>query len=250
MPFAFKTDLAETSEEEIRYGSAVVRFMVVRGLRRTLSITVDTMGNVLAKVPADATTDQIKAKVKNRAGWIIRQQERFRQLNAHATPPRRYVSGETHYYLGRQYRLKVDEQPVKSVVFRAGRIVITTPDKANKKLISIQLSEWFRQRARLVIIPLFNRCLARLPIEEHQKERVQVKLVRMEKRWGSCSSQNIIRITPDLIRTPKGCIEYIIWHELAHVINPNHRKPFYELQDRLMPDWRVWEERLRQFRPD
>lgn len=250
MPFAFKTYLAETSEEEIRYGSAVVRFAVARGPRKTLSITVDTLGDVLVKVPLDASTEQIKAKVRSRAGWIIRQQERFRQLNAHAIPPRGYVSGETHYYLGRQYRLKVERQLVKSVLFRAGRIVITTPDKANKKLISVQLSEWYRQRARLVIIPLFNRCLAKLPIEKHQKERVQVKLVRMEKRWGSCSSQSIIRLNPDLIRTPKGCIEYIIWHELAHIINPNHRKPFYELQDRLMPDWRVWEERLRQFRPD
>lgn len=250
MSFAFKTDLVETSEEEIRYGSAVVRFAVVRGSRKTLSITVDTSGDVVVKAPLEASTEQIKIKVRSRAGWIIRQQERFRQLNAHATPPRRYVSGETHYYLGRQYRLKVEEQTVKSVVFLSGRIVITTPDKADKKSISIQLDEWYRQRARLVIIPLFNRCLAKLPIEEYQKERVQVKLVRMEKRWGSCSSQSIIRLNPDLIRTPKGCIEYIIWHELAHIINPNHRKPFYELQDRLMPDWRVWEDRLRQFRPD
>ncbi|GHB87779.1 M48 family metallopeptidase [Persicitalea jodogahamensis] len=250
MGFDARTDLAETSEEEMRYGSAVIRFTVLRGLRKTLSITVDTSGDVLVKVPEDATANQIKAKVKNRAGWIIRQQERFRQLNAHATPPRRYVSGETHYYLGRQYRLKVEEQPVKSVIFRAGRIVITTPDKADKKIISTQLNEWYRKRARLVILPLFNRCLAKLPIKANRKEQVQVKLVRMEKRWGSCSPQNIIRLNPDLIRTPKGCIEYIIWHELAHIINPNHRKPFYELQDRLMPDWRVWEERLRQFRPD
>lgn len=233
----------------INYGSVQIHYLVNRSSRKTLAVTVRPDGTVQINAPINSTANQIAERVKMRAGWIIRQQDRFQRLNIHTISTRRYVSGETHYYLGRQYRLRLEEVDHKLVVFKAGRIFISTPDKENKDLVSQQLKAWYRQRASYIILTLFKQCLFKLPIEEERKQEIQVRLVEMNRRWGSCSASGIVRLNPDLIRVPKACIEYIIWHELAHLLVPYHNKKFYEMQDRLMPDWRLWEERLRLFNP-
>lgn len=233
----------------INYGSAQINYVIYRSTRKTLAISVLPDGTVQIKAPINSTENQIAERVKTRAGWIVRQQDRFRRLNIHSISARRYVSGETHYYLGRQYRLRLEEVDYKLVLLKAGRILISTPYKENKDLVSQQLNAWYRQRANYVILTLFRQCLLKLPIQEERRHVIQVRLVQMNRRWGSCSATGIIRLNPDLIRVPKACIEYIIWHELAHLIVPYHNKQFYELQDRLMPDWQLWQERLQLFNP-
>lgn len=81
-------------------------------------------------------------------------------------------------------------------------------------------------------------------MEDTRRDHIVLKWVRMKNRWGSCSSSGIVRLNTDLIKTPRACIEYIIWHELAHLVILHHNRAFYALQSRLMPDWSRWQQRL------
>ncbi|MVM42112.1 DUF45 domain-containing protein [Spirosoma sp. HMF3257] len=237
--------------QEITYGSATILYSLSFRDRKTITISVKPTGDVVVVAPALATLSQIAERVRRRAAWIIRQRERFRQIGQHEIPVRQFISGETHYYLGRQYRLKVTNGEKERVSFQSGRLSITVLPDSTRDHIAALLTDWYRSRAERLIFPLFKKCLDKLPITNAiRKETITCRLTRMSRRWGSCSPSGIVRLHPDLIKAPKGCIEYIIWHELAHLIEPNHAKSFYALQERLMPDWRIWEERLRQFKPE
>lgn len=242
--------LNQPKPQTVTYGSATILYSLTFRNRKTISITVKPTGDVVVIAPATATLSQVAQRVRRRVPWIIRQRERFRQIGQHETPVRQFISGETHYYLGRQYRLRVTSGAPEQVTFQSGRLSITVLPDSPPDYIAALLTSWYRSRANLLIVPLFKKCLQKLPVDAERKETIVCRLTRMSRRWGSCSPSGIVRLHPDLIRTSRGCIEYIIWHELAHLIEPNHAKAFYTLQERLMPDWRVWEERLRQFQPD
>ena len=236
--------------QQITYGSATILYSLSFRDRKTITISVKPTGEVVVVAPASASLLQIAERVRRRAAWIIRQRERFRQIVQHEIPVRQFISGETHYYLGRQYRLKVINGEEEKVAFQSGRLSITVLPDSTRDHIAALLTDWYRSRAERLIFPLFKKCLQKLPASATGEKAISCQLTRMSRRWGSCSPSGIVRLHPDLIKTPKGCIEYIIWHELAHLIEPNHAKSFYALQERLMPDWQIWEERLRQFKPD
>lgn len=236
--------------QEITYGSATILYSLSFRDRKTITISVKPTGEVIVVAPASASLLQVAERVRRRAAWIIRQRERFRQIGQHEIPVRKFISGETHYYLGRQYRLKVTNGEKERVSFQSGRLSITVLPDSTRDHIAALLSNWYRSRAERLIFPLFSKCLHKLSASATGEKAISCRLTRMSRRWGSCSPSGIVRLHPDLIKTPKGCIEYIIWHELAHLIEPNHARAFYTLQERLMPDWRVWEERLRQFKPE
>lgn len=240
----------QPGQQEIRYGSAIISYTLIVRDRKTITISVKPTGEVIVVAPVSATLLQIAERVRRRAAWIIRQRERFRQIGQYEMPVRQFISGETHYYLGRQYRLKVTNGEKERVSFQSGRLTVTVLSDSKSDHVPALLKDWYRSRAELLIIPLFRNCLNKLSAYATIEKTITCRLIRMNRRWGSCSPSGIVRLHPDLIKTPKGCIEYIIWHELAHLIEPNHAKAFYTLQERLMPDWRVWEERLRQFKPD
>lgn len=244
------TAIDPTKQEAITYGSIEISYSLAFRNRKTLSISVRPTGEVVVVAPLSVSHSQVAERVHRRAAWIVRQQERFRQIGQHTTPVRQFISGETYYYLGRQYRLRIEQSEIENVSLRSGRLWVKILPDTTAEQIAKLLSGWYRHRAEFIIYPLFKKCLSRLSADESTKESVICRLNKMSRRWGSCSPSGIVRLHPDLVRTPKGCIEYIILHELAHLLEPHHGKTFYALQDRLMPDWRVWEERLRQFNPE
>lgn len=231
----------------IQFGSIVVNFSVEYRKRKSLAITVYPEGLVIVTAPLGATIEKIKEKVHRRAAWILKQQDIFQQYEPQNTP-RKYVSGETHYYMGRQYRLKIIEEPRQKVVFRAGYIEIFVPNKNDKKTIQKMLELWYRDKAKEKFEPIFRKCLEKLPLNIGRKAQLTYKVMAMPKRWGSCTKSGNILLNPNLIKTPKSCIEYVILHELCHLIVPYHNVLFYELQSRLIPDWRDLKKKLEFYR--
>ena len=128
--------------------------------------------------------EQIKEKVYRKAAWIIKQLDIFQQFQPKITP-RKYISGETHYYLGRQYRLKVIESDKREVIFRGGYIEVYTLDKTNKTVIEKAVEEWCRVKAKEKFGSIFKKCLEKLPLEEERKAKLNFKILSMPKRWGS-----------------------------------------------------------------
>ena len=199
----------------IKYGDIPFNIALSRRPRKTMAIIVAPNGAVSAVAPHDASLDKIHERLQKRARWILCQQRFFEQFRP-LTPPRRYVSGETHLYLGKQYRLKITIGETPSVKLKGGYFVIVSTARRPAAVI---LQEWYQKQASKTFTQLLSHCLAHFPaVEKPPALRIQ----QMKSRWASLSQRNRLTITPTLIKAPKICIEYVLMHELCHI---SHRHP-------------------------
>ena len=228
------------SVHQINYGSKVIKYHLAFSNRKSLGIKVSPDCLVYVIAPLDAHIFDIQEKVKLKARWIFKQQNFFQKYKP-STPERRFINGETHLYLGRQYKLKIIpsiENDVK--VYRGEMIILTQKDTIHfaKKV----LNEWYKTKAEVVFSELLNNVLGLFHSYKITSPILEIR--QMEKRWGSCSKSGKITLNLDLIKAHKGCIEYVIIHELCHLVHYNHTKDFYNLLVKLCPDWEKWKEKL------
>lgn len=225
-------------KQHISFGSMKIEFALIYNGRKTLGITVTPDMEVVVKAPANASLEKVKEKVRKKAPWIIKQKGYF--LSFHPkTPPKKFISGESHYFLGRQFRLKVMTGKKSSVHYKAKQLDVITPNKSKTKEL---VKQWYRQRAKEKFAEI-----AEPLIQRFKKYKIDLKgiyIQEMTTRWGSCSPKGRIILNPELIQAPKGCIEYVIIHELCHLVHHNHSTAFFALQTKMMPDWEKWKRRL------
>jgi predicted metal-dependent hydrolase len=222
----------------IQFGSKQIDYQIEYSERKTLGITVTPDMDVLVKAPNDSTITKIEEKLKKKAPWIIRQQSFFLAYHPKTTE-RKYISGETHLYLGRQYLLKVEENEKESVKLKGKFIEVKTPDKTKvKQLLNNWYSEHARSKFHATALPLIEK------FKKYKVEPSSIVLREMPTRWGSCTPKGKIILNPELIKAPKGCIEYVIVHELCHLIHHDHTQKFMDLQTKEMKDWEKWKTKL------
>ena len=222
----------------IQYGSVVIDYDLSFQERKNLTIKVYPDCSVKIIAPYDTPLQKIEKQIKKKAPWIIKQQREF--LSYHPlTPERIYVSGETHLYLGRQYKLRIETDNKNEVKLFRGCITVLCKEESSVKEI---LNKWYREKAFSHFEEALNKTL--LLFKKYNITKPELHIRFMEKRWGSCTPNGKIILNPELIKAPKGSIEYVIVHELCHLIHHNHTKAFYELQVSMMPDWKKWKERL------
>jgi predicted metal-dependent hydrolase len=228
--------------ETVAFGSKTIIFRLVRAQRKTLGITVTPDMEVLVKAPELAEMDQIKALVKKKAPWILKQQRFFLAFYPKLTE-RQYVSGETHLYLGRQYQLAVtlaaNNTSKDSVKIVGKQLQVHTTDKAK---VAALVKAWYVQQARIKFETLAKPLIRRF--EKYAVVPQSIVLRAMPARWGSCTAKGKIILNPELVQAPRGCIEYVILHELCHLVHYNHTQAFMDLQTKEMPDWEKWKGRL------
>ena len=234
--------LLNGGKQSVLFGQTEITYTVKTSERKTLAIHVYPNGDVLVDAPMTASLMAIAQKVKKRASWIFKQQLQFAAYPP-MMPERRYVSGESYCYLGRQYRLLIKEGVREHVKLINGRIVVETANPENPKKIKALLVYWSRSRAHTIFSERYHVCVqlvAKLDIEHYQGFLLRV----MPKRWGSCYSQCNIMLNPELIAAPKECIDYVITHELCHLKIRNHSQAFYKLLAKVMGDWESRRKRL------
>ena len=224
--------------DSIDFGSKKIDFQLTFSDRKSLGITITPDMAVIVKAPRDASIDKIKEKVRKKAPWIIKQQGYFLAFHPR-TPEKKYVSGETHLYLGRQYRLKVTEAMTNSVHFSGSFFEVQSKKKSRAKTL---LRQWYRERAKMKFAEIAEPWIHRF--EKYNVKPEAIYLQEMPKRWGSCTPKGKIILNPELIKAPKPCIEYVIIHELCHLVHPNHTPAFIQLQEKVMPDWLKWKMKL------
>ncbi|MBX3737392.1 MAG: M48 family metallopeptidase [Candidatus Didemnitutus sp.] len=213
---------------------------VHRSDRRTLAISVLPDGSVELSSPLDATHRVLREKVRHRLRWIATQRRKFADLNQ-ARTPLRYVSGATHRYLGRQYRLKIQTGSNPGVRLIEGRFHIIVAERIETAVES-SLAAWYRTKA----IEQFTRRLAgwKSWCREHRLPEPKLRLLRMPKRWGSSQRDGTIRLNPHLVKAPAACIDYVVAHEICHLSHPYHDRSFFRLLDQLCPNWRTLKHHL------
>lgn len=231
------------TRHRVAYGTATIEYELHYADRKTLAITVEPDQRVTVSAPEGTPLTEVEQRLVKRGAWILRQQREFEDYLP-TLPPRRYVGGESHLYLGRRYRLRIEQGEREGVKLAAGRFHITVREKGDTERIKTLLDGWYRRRAAVVFAERLAVCHARaLPGLPYPALRIRV----MEKRWGSCTTGEVMLLNLKLIQVPKQCIDYVVTHELAHLKEHHHGPAYYALLDRLMPDWRERRARLHEF---
>ncbi len=227
-------------QREIQFGSKVIVFSLSRHNRGSLGIKVYPGGSIEVFAPVDADEGEIFRKLRSKAPWVLKQLDHFDSFRP-LTPPRKYVSGETHLYLGRQYRLKIVAGADKVIKAYSGQLWMYNTD-ITPTALNLQLYQWYREKAITVFEEMLDEVLPKF--RKYKIEKPALIVRSMSKRWGSCTPAGKIILNTELIKAPKGSIEYVIIHELCHLVHHNHTKPFFDLQNRMLPDWKKWKDRL------
>jgi predicted metal-dependent hydrolase len=222
----------------IDFGGDAISFAIERTSRRkTVAISVGYDG-VRVLAPYDLDDDRVVAIVRRKGAWVLRKRAEYQELgNAVVTPE--FVSGETFYYLGRPYRLKVvsDANAVLSRVTARGASIVVpiqpdTMPPIRRVAVRGALRHWYRDHAK-IHFPARAAVMARIL----SIEPPPVRVVDQSKRWGSCDSKGCIRMNWRLVMAPMTLIDYVIAHETCHILEPSHSRRFWRSLETIMPDY-------------
>jgi predicted metal-dependent hydrolase len=233
------------SAHTLVWGNTRIAYVLSRSARqKTLSLRVEPNGEVHVVAPTDIEQPRIDAIVRKRASWIVERKRRVSDV----PPPvmaREFVSGETFLYLGRQYRLRVvvgADEGVRLVgrwLIATVRRGVTGTERATR--VRELLVAWYRAHADVRLVERVAEWSARVGIEP------RAVLVREPKqRWGSCDAAGNVRLNWRIIQAPKALVDYVVAHELVHLLHDDHGRAFWAKLGEVMPDYEVRREALRQ----
>ncbi|MDP3980274.1 MAG: SprT family zinc-dependent metalloprotease [Chlamydiota bacterium] len=228
--------------KEFTYGDYSYTYDLIQQARKTLSLTVYPNKRIVVKCPSSVGQDCIHHFLKRKYAWLNKQLRFFDRTNR-PTHKKEYVSGESFLYLGRQYRLILKQAAENKVSLTKGKMWVFAgrnghAGKTGEKL----LKEWYRDKAEKVLRERFEAVWD--TFDYRTKPRLNIR--PMKTRWGSCSKKGNVTLNTRLIQAPSHCIDYVIMHELCHLIEHNHSPKYYKLLDRFMPDWKSRKRRLEQ----
>lgn len=206
-----------------------------------INLRVKPSCEVVMSVPLKTTNKHIKYVLNKRSDWIKSKLAFYRSKPIAIV--QEYVSGENCRFLGRNYRLKVVQSSEESVKLKGGYLNLSVKDKDNFKRKEHLIKQWYFEKAENHIKKAFNKYQ---PIVN--KEVKSVRIRKMKTRWGSCNpAKSYINLNSELIKSSIQCIEYVVFHELTHLIYPNHDESFYNYLSLHMPNWKIVKQNLENF---
>ena len=227
----------------ISYGDQEFQYQVVRNpaLTKRTRIHVYPDGSVEVEAPPSTDDVLIRTALRNRARWVLTQLRSKSRTREHVLT-RAYVSGETHFYLGRRYVLKVEksQEMPRGVTLKGGKFQVVVRDGWPGEVRDL-LSLWYKRRAKEYLPKRLRIVSEGLPWIDTPPE---LALRKMKSQWGNCRPSGVVQLNPVLVRAPRECIDYVILHELCHLVGHNHSKRFYALLQRQLPNWRRVKARL------
>lgn len=225
------------TKQFVLYGDERIEFTLVHKNRESTRVTIQVNPDctILVSAPESATQQEVELAVEKRANWISKQLRQFRQQNTFVLP-RTYVSGESNFYLGKRYILKVntDKNTAQSVKLLRGKIEVNVKTNSPEKIKTL-LQDWYKEKAREIFN---NRLEILLQNTPWVSEKPHIRIMQMATQWGSCSPHGQLTLNPHLVKASRECIDYVLLHELCHLAEHNHSDRFYRLMDQTMPKWK------------
>lgn len=198
-------------------------------------------GRVRISAPARMSLDTIRIFAISKLGWIKQQQRKLREQERET--PREYLNLESHYLWGKRYLLRVIEgdQP-PSIEVQHNRLLLRVHPKTTEKKKQEIVGQWYRNQLKAAVPAVVARWSPVLGITI-----AGLHVQQMKTKWGSCNHRvGTIRLNTELAKKPKECLEYIVVHEMAHLLEPTHNARFIALMDQFMPNWRLRRDHLNQ----
>lgn len=226
----------------LKHGSLEIPFRIEFGVRKQLTISVYPEMRLEVLAPKGREVSAVLERVDRKAKWIAQQWRHFERYRP-TEPARRFISGETYVYLGRQYRLKVQASQNSSVKLKGKFLQVEHYDSKDRIGLRSLVEEWYCDHAKAIFENRMSACLVNC--SSLKLPSPPTLFVRpMTRRWGSCTKKGKITLNIDLVKTPVHCIDYVIVHELCHLKVHDHSPAFYRLLTRVMPDWAQRKARL------
>lgn len=196
-------------------------------------------GTVRISAPLRMDLDTIRVFALSRLEWIRKQQKKLQEQERET--PREYLDRESHYLWGKRYLLKVVEKDsAPSVNLKHSEMALQVRPGADAEKRGNVLNEWYRSQLKEAISPLVSKWEKKLGVTT-----VRIIVQKMKTKWGGCNPESgIIRLNLELAKKPPECLEYIVAHELAHLIEPTHNNRFIGLMDQYLPKWRFHRDEL------
>lgn len=228
----------KTQQRQVPCGQGVITYQLTRKKVKNVNLRIKQDGSVLVsaspRVPLAFIDDFIRQKQDFILSALAKYKERS-ELYPHT--PKQYVSGENYTLLGRNFRLKVEEAPNESVSSDGVYIILQVKDKENFRRKEILMTKWLKEYQTAVFEKLIVQTYA--AFKKYDVPFPTLKIRTMKSRWGSCQpKKGIITLNSRLIEAPQGAIEYVVLHEFAHFIHPDHSKAFWNFVTMMMPDWK------------
>jgi predicted metal-dependent hydrolase len=228
-------------ENQIQFGKHTINFELKYAARKTLGIKVNPDTSVLVTAPQDLSIDKINEVVRKKAMWILNQKSYFLEMN----PIDNEIIIKTGYsvhYLGRRYKLAIEVNNKEEVAYKGNLFLITAKKKERAEMV---FKEWLKHKAMQKILEFSKPLIKKFASVYQVPDKLAFQ--EMPTRWGSCTVENKLIFNPRLIHTPKRCIEYVIMHELCHLVHKHHNKDFFDLLTHMMPDWEKRKDKLDTF---
>lgn len=213
-----------------------VQVLATEARRKTLSVEVHPTGQVVLRAPLGCSAERIAAVLAKRERWIAEQRAFFQRFEPR-TPQRAWVLGESHWHLGKRYKLRIEQGAEECVFLRGLEMVVclkpgrqTAPDRLEALVL-----RWRHEEAKVVLARQLAQCLRHYRFREFDPPHLRVQL--LTKRWGSLSHQGTMTLHSGLVQASTACMDYVIYHELCHLVHPNHSSGFFALLGEVCPQW-------------
>ncbi len=212
-----------------------MQYSIVRSKKRkkTISLQIDADSRITVYAPGFTPTEEIRRFVQEKQNWIIKSLHR-QSLTSLKQREKRYISGESFYYLGRPYPLKACYEPLdnQGVALRNECFFLNCPE--NKSMRKFYFIAWYKNKALHYIsrrVEHYSRLL--------ELKHGGIRITSAERRWGSCSESNRLAFSFRLIMAPPEVVDYVVVHELMHIRQKNHSSKFWDLVLEVLPDYRT-----------
>lgn len=243
------TDMGALVERsKVQFGLTPIEYKIQRSHRRTtISIAIDPDVGVLVTAPRLVARERLDRVVLNKGHWIARGLRRLSDRPP-ANHSKEFVSGEGFYYLGRQYRLRLETGPVRPLRLENGILSLPVPQRLSRANVEgyarAALVDWYRARARKYLLTRCRVWASKLKVEVHE-----LVLSEPATRWGSTSKDGTVRINWRIVQAPSTLVDYVVAHELCHLVHRDHGQGFWAMLGRVMPDYEARKRRLSELGP-
>lgn len=232
-------------QASVAFGRTTIPYRIYRSAQRhTVSIFVDPVEGVYARVPKTLPPERVAELVKSKAKWIVGKTRKLAELTEQQ-PRREYIAGENFSYLGRHYRLRLLRSATKRrTVLRGGWLCVPagnhTDAAEQRHEVRQRLTAWYLRRAKTVLstrIRIWAKKMAIAP--------PRLFIGNQRKRWGSCNTRREVRLNWRILLAPMRLVDYVVTHELCHTLHPNHSALFWRHLGTIMPDYEARRTQLR-----
>lgn len=222
-----------------------VLFTITRSRRQSWTVYVHSNGSVEVRVPMWMSDAEACRHAQEQSAWVFRQLDRLSR-RPHPPAPLRFTDGEKIRYLGSFLTLRLRPGlPIRADIDEpTAELRLTLPPPVeNPARVKRLLLNWYSERASALFPERVAQCLERARAE-HFPPLTKLSVRHAKSRWGSCSIEGHVMLNAMLIQAPLECTDFVVMHELCHLREMNHSRRFYAILTRLMPNWKVYSEKL------